>query len=152
MQRRLPLLLALATTLGLFSCEYKFPLAEPTQHVDKRVIGDYTASSPEREWLKIRRLDDNHYVVVYDGTVFRAHHSEVAGMPLVSLENIDDEKATWTYVTWKLSDSGKILTVRSVDNKLVPYETPNAEAARKLLTANRENPALFGEEMVFRRN
>lgn len=151
MKRRLVLLLAVIAP-ALLSCEYTFPLSEPTQHVDKRVIGDYTASTPEREWLKIRRLDDNHYVVVYDGTVFRAHHSEVGGMPLVSLENIDDAKGQWTYLTWQLSESGKILTVRNVDKKLVPYETANAAAAQKLLAANRDNPALFGEPMVFRRN
>ncbi len=142
----------LATTLLLVSCEYKFPLAEPTQKVDNRVLGDFTASTPEREWLKIRALDENHYVVVYDGTIFRAHHSAVAGMPLVSLQNLDDANGQWAYMTWTLSESGKILTLRNVDPKVVPYDTANAEAVQKLLNANRDNPALFGEEMVFRRN
>ncbi|HEX9162232.1 MAG TPA: hypothetical protein VF980_11045 [Thermoanaerobaculia bacterium] len=138
--------------LALVSCEYTFPLAEPTQHVDKRLLGDYTASTPKREWLKIRRLDDKHYVVVYDGTIFRAHHSDVNGMPLVSLENIDDANGKWTYLSWQLSELDKVLTIRNLDKKLVPYETTDAAATAKLLIANRDNPTLFGEPIVFRRN
>ena len=152
MKHTFALLIIAAAVFALLSCEYTFPLTEPTQPVEKRVVGDYTSATPERQWLKIRPLDENHYIVVHDGTIFRAHHSEVDGMALVSLENLDDGTGKWTYLCWQLSDGGKTLTVRNVAKAVLPYETANAAAARKLLTVNRRNPELFGAEMVFRRN
>ena len=151
MNRRLVALTLFA--LGLMSCEYEFPLtAEPTQHVDARVIGDWTSATPERKWMKIRRLDDTHYIVVHEGDLFRAHHSTVAGIPLVSVQDLDKDDGKWAYMSWQLSESGKILTLRLMDNKIVPYETSDAAAAQKLIAANRDNPKLFGDEIVFRRN
>ncbi len=39
--------------------------------------------------MKVRRLDDNIYVVYSDGDLFRAYHSDVAGAPFVSVQDIN---------------------------------------------------------------
>jgi hypothetical protein len=67
-------------------------------------------------------LDDSTYVVYYDGDLFRAYHSDVAEMPLASVQDLNSNDRKYAYVVWKLSDDGKHLTLRSV-NKVIPKET-----------------------------
>ena len=99
----------------------------------------------------MRRLDDSNYVVYYDGDLFRAYHSDVAEMPLVSVQDLNSNDRKYAYVDWKLSDDGKRLTLRSVNNKVIPNETNDSAAAAALLTKNARNPELFGEEIEFRK-
>jgi hypothetical protein len=54
-------------------------------------------------------------------------------------------------VTWKLSDSGERLTLRSVSDKVIPKETKDSAAVAALLIKNARNPELFGEEIEFRK-
>jgi len=99
----------------------------------------------------VRRLDDSTYVVYYDGDLFRAYHSDLAEMPLVSVQDLNSNDRKYAYVTWKLSDDGKRLTLRSVNNKVIPNETKDSAAAAALLTKNARNRELFGEEIEFRK-
>jgi hypothetical protein len=48
-----------------------------------------------------------------------------------------------------LSDDGKSLRLRSVNDKVVPKETKNSATVVALLTKNASNPELFGEEIEF---
>jgi hypothetical protein len=100
--------------------------------------------------MRVRRLDDSTYVVYYDGDLFRAYHSDVAEMPLVTVQDLNSNDRKYAYVVWKLSSDGKALTLRSV-NKLIPKETKDAAAVAALLTKNARNPELFGEEIEFRK-
>jgi hypothetical protein len=54
-------------------------------------------------------------------------------------------------VVWKLSDDGKNLTLRNVNDKVVSKETKNSAAVLALLNKNARNPELFGEEIEFRK-
>ena len=98
----------------------------------------------------MRRLDESTYVVYYDGDLFRAYHSDLAEMPLASVQDLNSNDRKFAYVTWKLSDDEKRLTLRSVD-KLVPKETRDSATVAALLTKNARNPELFGEEIEFRK-
>ena len=98
----------------------------------------------------MRRLDDRTYAVYYDGDLFRAYHSDVAELPLVSVQDLNSNDRKYAYVTWKLSDNGNRLTLRSVNDKVVPKEK-NSTTAAALLTKNARNPELFGEEIEFRK-
>ncbi|HYY35130.1 MAG TPA: hypothetical protein VE867_02045 [Candidatus Binatia bacterium] len=53
-------------------------------------------------------------------------------------------------MTWKLSDDGQRLSLRSV-NKLIPKETKDSATVAALLEKNARNPELFGEEIEFRK-
>ena len=99
----------------------------------------------------MRRLDDSTYVVYYDGDLFRAYHSDVAEMPLASVQDLNSNDRKYAYVVWKLSNDGKGLTLRSVSNKVIPTETKDSAAVTALLTKNARNPELFGEEIEFRK-
>jgi len=50
-----------------------------------------------------------------------------------------------------LSDDGKNLRLRSVNDKVVPKETRDPATVVALLTQNGRNPELFGEEIEFKK-
>ena len=104
-----------------------------------------------KEELKLRRLDDSIYIVYYDGDIFRAYHSDVAETPFVTVQDLNSSDRKYAYVIWKLSDDGKDLRLRSVNDKVVPKETRDSATVVELLTKNARNPELFGEEIEFRK-
>jgi hypothetical protein len=101
--------------------------------------------------MRVRRLDDSTYVVYYDGDLFRAYHSDVAEMPFASVQDLNSNDRKYAYMVWKLSDDGKRLSLRNVNNKIIPKETRDSATAASLLTKNARNPELFGEEIEFRK-
>ena len=101
--------------------------------------------------MKVRRLDDSFYVVYYDGDLFRAYHSDVAEIPFVSVQDLNSKDRKYTYVVWKLSDDGKHLSLRNVNDKVIPKETRDSATVVGLLDKKVRNPELFGEEIEFRK-
>lgn len=101
--------------------------------------------------MKVRRLDDNTYVVYYDGDLFRAYHSDLAETPFASIQDLNSNDRKYTYVIWKLSDDGKRLSLRNVNDKVIPKETSDSSTVVALLTKNAGNPELFGEEIEFKK-
>jgi len=139
--------LVLLLCLVLTGCEYDVPATkEPTRNVDDRLLGDWVAMGG---WMKVRRLDANGYVIFHDGKLYRAWHSELAGLPLVSVQDIDSEKRKFAYLGYALSTDGRRLTLRVVNDKLIPDETRDAERIKTLFEKHRREPALFGEGFVY---
>ena len=97
----------------------------------------------------MRRLDDSTYVVYYDGDLFRAYHSDVAETPFASVQDLNSSDRKYAYVIWKLSDDGKNLRLRSVNDKVIPKETKDPASVVAFLTKNARNPELFDEEIEF---
>jgi hypothetical protein len=118
--------------------------------VQERLLGDWT-SADGKEKLKLRSLDDSTYVVYYDGDLFRAYHSDVAETPFASVQDLNSSDRKYAYVIWKLSDDGKNLRLRNVNDTIVPKETKDSVSVVALLTKNAGNPDLFGEEIEFRK-
>ncbi len=87
----------------------------------------------------MRQLDENIYIVYYDGDLFRAYHSDVADTPFVSVQDINSDDRKYAYVVWKLSDDSKQLRLRSVNRDVIPKEEEE----------NATNPDLLGEEIQF---
>jgi hypothetical protein len=136
--------------LAFNACEYEVPITQsPTRKLQEQLLGNWV-SLDGKENMRVRRLDDSTYVVYYDGDLFRAYHSDVAEMPLVSVQDLNSNDRKYAYVVWKLSSDGKGLILRSV-NKLIPKETKDSVAVAALLTKNARNPELFGEEIEFRK-
>jgi len=79
----------------------------------------------------------------------RAYHSDVAEMPFASVEDLNSSDRKYAYVVWKLSDDGKNLRLRSVNDKFVPGQTNDPAAVVALLTKNARNPELFADEIEF---
>jgi hypothetical protein len=137
--------------LAFAACQYEVPITpSPTRNVQERLLGDWV-SLDGKEQMKARRLDDNIYIVYYDGDLFRAYHSDVAETPFVSVQNINSNDRKYAYVVWKLSDDGKHLNLRSVQSKVVPKEQKDSATVAELLKENAKNPELFGEEIEFKK-
>jgi hypothetical protein len=132
------------------ACQYEVPItSSPTRKVQEQLLGNWV-SLDGKENMRVRRLDDSTYVVYYDGDLFRAYHSDVAEMPLTSVQDLNSNDRKYAYVVWKLSSDDKHLTLRSV-KKVIPKETKDSAAVAALLTKNARTPELFGEEIEFRK-
>lgn len=136
----------------LIACHYDLSLTpEPTRNVDARLLGTWTLmenGKPER--MEVRKYDDANYVIAYDnGEVYRAFHSDAAGMSLVSVQNLNDSERKWVFLSWDLSKDGHTLTLRAIDTNLI--ENGDRAAMVKAIEANRDNPKLFGEPGVYRK-
>lgn len=138
-------------SLALTSCNYDVPITSgPTRNVEQGLLGDWI-SLDGKENMKVRSLDDNTYVVYYDGDLFRAYHSDVAETPFATVQDLNSSDRKYAYVIWKLSDDGKNLKLRSVNDKIVPKETKDSATVVALLTKNARNSELFGEEIEFQK-
>jgi len=124
--------------------------ASPTGKVEQRLLGDWV-SVDGKENMKVRRLDDSTYVVYYDGDLFRAYHSDVGDSSFATVQDLNSSDRKYAYVIWKLSDDGKNLRLRSVNDKVVPKETKDSVTVVALLTKNASNPELFGDEIEFQK-
>lgn len=146
-----PFAIGLVAAIGCLvfsSCIYEVPItAKPTRKVDERLLGNWT-SKDGKDKLKIVRLDEDHYIVSSNGDLYRVFHSEVASLPLVTAQFLDSAKPKFSYCAWRLTDDGTLYG-KSVNDKIVPDETKSSAEVRKLLQANLQNPALFGEETPF---
>ena len=59
----------------------------------------------------MRAYDDRDYVLAFGpDELYRAFHSDVAGMQILSVQNLNDRERKWVFVTWSLSQDGKTLT------------------------------------------
>jgi hypothetical protein len=135
--------------LAFAACEYEVPITpSPTRKVEERLLGDWV-SLDGKEQMKVRRFDDNIYIVYYDGDLFRAYHSDVAETPFVSVQDINSRERKYAYVVWKLSNDGKRLSLRSVQSTVIPKEQKDSARVAELLKENAKNPELFGEEIEF---
>ena len=65
--------------------------------MQERLLGDWVSLDGE-ENMKVRRLDDNVYIVYYEGDLFRAYHSDVAETPFVSVRTLT--RATASMLMW----------------------------------------------------
>ena len=114
------------------------------------LLGDWS-SADGQEKLKLRKFDDSTYIVYYDGDLFRAYHSDIGDKPFASIQDLNSRDRKYSYIIWKLSDDGRSLRLRNVNDKVVSKETKNSATVVALLTKNAGNPELFGEEIEFRK-
>jgi hypothetical protein len=133
-------------SLAFTSCNYDVSITSgPTRKVQEQLLGNWTSADGKEE-LKLRRLDDSVYIVYYDGDLFRAYHSDVAETSFATVQDLNSSDRKYAYMVWKLSDDGKNLRLRNVNDKVVPKETKDSATIVVLLTKNASNPELFGEE------
>jgi hypothetical protein len=147
--RLAPLAVAVAAFCFAFSgCIYQVPItAKPTRQIDERFLGNWTSKDGKSK-MKVVKLDDSNYIVLCDGDLYRAYHSDLENTPFVTVQILDSQKPQYSYFTWKLSDDGT-LSGRRVNDKIVPDDTKDSATVRKLLKQNLHDPALFEAETQF---
>ena len=151
--RRLGRLLFLAIALLAAACNYDFPLStKPSRPIESRLLGEWTAMNDDGkpEHMTVRQWDADHYVVEYDSDVYRAFHTDVAGLPILSIQDLKGSERKYLYITWRF-EAGN-LRLRAMRTEVVPESTPDAATAVKLIEKNRDNPQLFNEGAVFKRD
>jgi len=139
---------ATAFCLSLSGCDgdYAIPITSaPTRKIDQRLVGNWVAKGGA-EKMKVRKFDDSHYLVSYDGDLYRAFHSDLDQTSFISAQEIDSSGRKFVYLAYKLAIDGQSLDLRAVDDKVVPRETSDSASAQKLLKDNLHNPKLFGDE------
>jgi hypothetical protein len=147
-------LTGLALAFCLAGCNYDVALtAKPTRPTEARLLGDWLGGDDGKDPMNVRHLDGSVYVVAFDGDIYRAFHSDFADRAFVSVENLQSgsDRGKFTYLSWTLSPDGSQLTLHTVSTKVVPETTKGRAALQKLIKANLDNPALFGEPLVFTR-
>jgi hypothetical protein len=136
---------ALAAFL-LAGCIYDVPItASATRNVDARLVGDW-ASEDGKEILKIRELNGTTYLLLLNGDPFRAYHSDFAGVPLVTVQDLDGPAQKFAYLTYTLSADGNYLTARAVSSETIPKTVRTSGEVRKLLRQNLANPKLYSHD------
>ncbi|MDP3069041.1 MAG: hypothetical protein Q8N18_02075 [Opitutaceae bacterium] len=135
--------------LALAGCEFEAPITEkPTQPTKDKLVGTWK-SVKGGEVMKVRQLDAATYVVSYDGDLYAAHHSDLGGVPFVSVLHLAPENRKHAFVTWRLSDADDRLTLRVVSSKVIPKETRGSTELRELLGQQAQNTELLGPEFHY---
>lgn len=157
MKTRVPSLALLAAALlSLTACTYDFPLTDrPTRDIDPRLPGDWVATDEDGKEvsLHVRQYDDSTYVIALDNDLYRAFHTDFAGIAFVSVQNLQSGSLgrKYTYFCWQLSADGAQLTLQSINTEIVPEDTPDRAALQALIKANLTNPKLYNEALTFAR-
>lgn len=129
--------------------EYTVPITDqPTRKVDRQLIGDWVTPD-EGDIIKVRQLTDSSFSVYYNGLLFRAVHSDLAGIPFLSVQELETDNRTYSYVAYRLSPDGSKLFLRMVNEEVIPDDSNQSEAIRTLLLRNLQNQSLFHPEDGF---
>ena len=152
--------LAILSVLPLMfiGCEFEVPItAEPTRKIEAALLGDWSSSVVDensrcRDRMKVRKYDDSSYIVSLNGELYRAYHSDVAGSPFISVQNIDSPDRKYFYYTWRLSEDGKRMSLQFVKDDLIPKDTRDSAAVVKLLRENLGNPRLLEGVIEYRKD
>lgn len=101
--------------------------------------------------MKVRRLDEATYIVVCDGDLYRAIHSDVADTAFLSVQDLDSDARKYSYLAWKLSGDGSVLTLNVVNSEVVPATLRDASALQQAVKEHLRDPKLLAKDVVFRR-
>jgi hypothetical protein len=146
-----------AACLLLSACNYDFPLtSQPTRPIEPGLLGNWVSYDQDAQKIlpmSVRRLDDTTFVVSLDGDLYRAFHSDFAGLTLLSIQNLQpgSDAGKYSYYRYALQPDGDHLSLWGVNPKVIPEETKSQGEAQQLIKANLANPKLFVAEMQFTR-
>jgi len=147
--------LLVAAGLLLSACNYDFPLTnQPTHPIEPGLVGNWVSYDQDEQkllFMTVRRLDDATYVVSLDGDLYRAFHSDFAGLALLSIQNLQSgsDAGKYSYYRYALQPDGDHLSLWGVSPKIIPEQTKSQGEAQQLIKANLTNPKLFAAEMRF---
>lgn len=157
-------ILCLLAGLMLCSCVYDVPLvAEAVVPVDSAVTGTWQlvpeegkAEEPDGR-IVVLPFSATEYVVICspgekDQMIFRAYPVRIDDLQLIQLEWLNDspELKNRYHVCRYILDGG-MLTVKTLNDKIVGSGITDSKALRETLLANRDNPDLFQNPQRYRK-
>ena len=133
----------------LAGCEYDVPItSKPTSKIDERLLGNWV-SQDQKDSMQVGKYDDSNYVVsLKTGGLFRVFSSAIEDVQFVSVQDISKSGRKFYYWVWKLGPDDN-LSLRNVNDKIVPDSTRDSKSVQKLLKENLKNPELLGKETIF---
>jgi hypothetical protein len=146
----------------LAGCDYTVPLLKtPGREIDKSVLGLWLAKTDDGkiEQLLVLPLAKNEYLVSYpsdakDGMFARACLCRTDDKTLVQLKwlgtaegKVPDDERVFQFLSYSIS--GDKLTVRLLNTDAVNKDVASTKELAKSIAANRDNPNLFKEGVVF---
>ena len=149
--RPLALMVGLVLLVGILSAcgQYQTPITDQaTRKVDLTLIGDWVSSN-RKVRIKIRELNEAAYVVTYNEILFKAFHSDWAGLSFISVQELETPERSFTYLVYRTSDDGTKLYLRLVNKEVIPENARESASVRSLIKANLQEPELFLREEVF---
>lgn len=141
----------LSASLLLAGCDFTVPLStKPDRAIDDRLLGDWISPGA---WMKIRAYDGENYIVYHNGTAFRAWHSSVAGLPLITVKEIESKPAEgkFAYLVYEVADDGRRLNLRVVSDEVVSKKINDTAAMRQAIERHAKHPELLSEVFPFSR-
>lgn len=149
--RPLALIIGLILLAAILSAcgDYQTPITdEATRKIDPALIGDWVSSN-KRVRIKVRGLNETAYVVTYNEILFKAFHSDFAGVSFVSVQELETPERSFTFLAYRMSDDGTKLYLRLVNKEVIPENARTLQTVQSLLKANLQEPELFLREEVF---
>lgn len=142
-------------SLFIVGCHFDFSLtANPTRPIDNRLVGDWVyvdVDGQRIERMNVRKLDATTFIVSYEGELYRAFHSDFAGVSFISVQDLHSDPGKFLYLVYKLSSDDAKLGLKYVNPKFVPETVKDQAAIQEFIKRNLNNPSLFGEELVYSR-
>ena len=144
--------LATISLLSFAGCgEYAVSITDqPTRKIDRQLIGDW-ATADGGDVIKVRQLTESAYIVSYNGILFRAFHTDFGRVPFLSVQELETNIRTYSYVSYRLSPDGNKIYLKLVNEEVIPDDPTEIAAIQKSLNRNLQNPSLFHPEEEFRR-
>ena len=141
-------LLALASAL-LAGCEFDVPLSShPDRPIDEKLLGNW--SSPDG-WAKLARYDAQNFVLLYNGGIYRAWHTPVAGLDLLTLQRLDAASPKDHYLSYAWTGAGRRLDVRFVRDDLLDQHATDPAAMRQAIEQHAGHAKLLSQPVPFAR-
>lgn len=153
-----------AVCLLLASCDYTVPLVKTANiPIDPALVGQWqrTGEDNKIESLLVLPLSKQEYLVVFpagskDAMFARGCFWRNDGTTWVQLDwfgtaqgELPEDNRTFQYATYTVESD--TLTCRLLNPDVVAKDIASSDALVKAITANKDNPKLFRENMVFRK-
>ena len=143
---------ALVCAIFFSGCEFDVPLTvKSTRPVQQKLIGDWT-SVDGKDQMRVRQLDVDSYAIAYNGELYRAHHSDFADTPFVSVLHLDAENRKYAVLAWELVEENNRLRLRVVSSKVVATAASTPAALQKDVERHLGDTALFEVKQEYIRN
>ncbi len=149
---RLPAaIIVIACSLVLTSCEgtWDVPITEkPTQKIEAKLLGDWKEKGGN-DVMKVRKYDEETYIISFDGDLYRAFHSQTDDLALITVQDIDSASRKYVYFVYRLSSDGSALALRPINEKVVLKTAKTPADIRTLLRQHAKDADLFEETGEF---
>jgi hypothetical protein len=147
--------LALAACLLLGACDFDVPAtAGPTRPIDHRLVGDWVFQNTDEkkeEEMHVRQFDASTYVISVDRDIYRAFHSDVGKLALLSVQDLNSSDRKYIYYAWQVSADGNQLSLRRVTTTVISDQIKESAEIQRQLTVNASNQKLFSADLTFSR-